>query len=355
MAGNVQEWCWNGNGTGERYLLGGAWNEPKYRFNDPDVQPPFARSETMGFRCVKILPDEETSQRIDDEIVRDRRDFGEEKPVSDEEFAIYRRLFSYEKGPLNETVLLTRQAEGYSYEKIDFDAAYGDDRVTAHFYRPSLAKPPYQTVIYFPPAYVKYEEHFNESVLSSEIAFIVENGRAVLYPIYKGTFERRTSVPTPMPAATTLYRDHVIAWSKDLGRSIDYLAKRPDVKHEKLAYYGYSWGACLGVILPAVENRLKVAVLSGGGLREQKVYPEVSQINFAPRMTIPTLMLNGRYNTFYPVELAVEPMFQLLGTPEGDKELSLSESGQFIPQKDLTSKTVAWLDKYLGPVEWAAE
>ena len=28
-----------------------------------------------------------------------------------------------------------------------------------------------------------------------------------------------------------------------------------------------------------------------------------------------------------------------------------STSGQFIPQKDLTREIVAWLDKYLGPVE----
>jgi hypothetical protein len=222
-------------------------------------------------------------------------------------------------------------------------------------YRPSRAKPPYQTVIYFPPAYVKFQEDFDEAVLSSEIAFLVENGRAVLYPIYKGTFERKTSEPTPMPAATTLYRDYVIALSKDLGRSIDYLTTRPDVEQEKLAYFGYSWGACLGVILPAVEHRLKVVVLSGGGLREAQMFPEVSQINFAPRMMVPTLMLNGRYNTFFPIESNVEPMFQLLGTPQEDKRLFTSESGQFIPQKDLTSETVAWLDKYLGPVEWATE
>ena len=35
-----------------------------------------------------------------------------------------------------------------------------------------------------------------------------------------------------------------------------------DIEHEKLAYYGYSWGAVLGAILPAVEPRLKVAVYS---------------------------------------------------------------------------------------------
>lgn len=163
---------------------------------------------------------------------------------------------------------MTRESEGYAYEKIEFDAAYGNERVTAHFYRPSLAKPPYQTVIYFPPGHTLYDEHFDETVLSWQIAFIVENGRAVLYPIYKGTYERQTPLSTTSPAVTTLYRDHMTAWSKDLGRSIDYLETRPDVDDEKLAYYGYSWGASLGAILPAVENRLKVAVLSGAGLWE---------------------------------------------------------------------------------------
>ena len=42
MAGNVKEWCLNATGA-NRYILGGAWNEPVYMFNDPDAQSPFAR------------------------------------------------------------------------------------------------------------------------------------------------------------------------------------------------------------------------------------------------------------------------------------------------------------------------
>ena len=250
---------------------------------------------------------------------------------------------------------MRKESDGYSYEKIEIDAAYGSERVTVHFYRPSHTTPPYQTVIYFPPANTLYLKRFDETAISSQIAFLVKNGRAVLYPIYRGTFERKTTLSTVSPATTPLYRDHITAWSKDLGRSIDYLDKRPDVDHEKLAYFGYSWGAVLGAILPAVETRLKVAVLSGAGLCEQETYPEFNQINFAPRVTIPTLMLNGRYNTFFPVELAVEPMHRLLGTPEADKRLITFESGAFVPQKDLTRETLAWLDKYLGPVDPKAE
>ena len=72
--------------------------------------------------------------------------------------------FSYDKGAFErEGARQAREPEGYSYEKIEFDAAYGNERVTAHFYRPSHAKPPYQTVIYFPPAHTLYQEHFDET------------------------------------------------------------------------------------------------------------------------------------------------------------------------------------------------
>ena len=36
---------------------------------------------------------------------------------------------------------------------------------------------------------------------------------------------------------TTFYRDHVVAWSKDLGRTIDYLETRKDLRADTLAYF----------------------------------------------------------------------------------------------------------------------
>jgi formylglycine-generating enzyme required for sulfatase activity len=50
MAGNVKEWCWNASGE-NRFMLGGAWDEPVSRFSDPDTQSPFTRLATYGFRC----------------------------------------------------------------------------------------------------------------------------------------------------------------------------------------------------------------------------------------------------------------------------------------------------------------
>ena len=53
---------------------------------------------------------------------------------------------------------------------------------------------------------------------------------------------------------------------KDFKRSIDYLETRQDIDADKIAYYGMSWGAKYGAIIPAVEERLGASVLVAGGL-----------------------------------------------------------------------------------------
>ena len=78
--------------------------------------------------------------------------------------------------------------------------------------------------------------------LSPYADFIPKSGRALMAPIYKSTFERRDELKSDYPEPTALWRDHMIDWSKDLGRSLDYLETRKDIDHGKLAYLGLSWG-----------------------------------------------------------------------------------------------------------------
>ena len=40
-----------------------------------------------------------------------------------------------------------------------------------------------------------------------------------------------------------MWRDHVVMWSKDVGRSVDYLHTRSDIDKNKIGYMGYSWGS----------------------------------------------------------------------------------------------------------------
>lgn len=44
-------------------------------------------------------------------------------------------------------------------------------------------------------------------------------------------------------------------------------------------------------------------------------------------------------------------MFDLLGTPPENKRLRLYETDHFVPQNEYVRETLAWLDRYLGPVK----
>jgi len=118
-----------------------------------------------------------------------------------------------------------------------------------------------------------------------------------------------------------------------------------------------SWGGFLGAIVPAIEERLKASVLLGGGINLHNVagisepLAPANQINYVTRVKIPTLMLNGRYDSMLPPEASSKPMFDLLGTPLENKQLILYETDHIPPRIEFIKETLAWLDKYLGPVK----
>jgi cephalosporin-C deacetylase-like acetyl esterase len=246
------------------------------------------------------------------------------------------------------------ETEDWREEKITFDAAYAGDRVIAYLFLPKKASPPFQAVVHFPGAGAAHMRSSAKSLSMylSDFDFIIKSGRAVLFPIYKGTFERGGG-PKPIywPNTTSSYRDNVIMWSKDLGRSIDYLETRPDIDHDKLAYEGYSWGAAMGALLPAVEKRFKALVLIAPGFYLQERLPEVDQVNFAPRVESPVLMLNGRFDFIWPPSISQEPMFRLLGTPKEHKRRVVYDTGHDIPRTEMIKESLKWLDRYLGPVQ----
>ena len=86
------------------------------------------------------------------------------------------------------------------------------------------------------------------------------------------------------------------------------------------------------------------------GLTMERGRPEVEPINYLPRIKSPVLMLNGKYDFFFPSETAQKPFYQFLGTREPDKRWMLYEGGHDVPRTELIKESLAWLDKYLGPV-----
>jgi len=349
MAGNVKEWIWNEADSGKRYVLGGAWDEPNYMFVDADAQSPFLRASNIGFRCVKYIEPESIPKVALDPMPSPKRDFAREKPASDELFRAYRSLYSYDKTALNPSVEFFEENEDWKTEKVSYTAAYGSEQATTYLFLPKKAKPPFQTVVFFPGSSTLLVRKFAVYPIAA-LDEILKSGRAVLYPVYKGTYERGDGMESAIPDLSSAWRDHVIMWVKDASRAIDYAATRPELDHDKLAYYGYSWGAEMGAIVPAMEPRIKVCILALGGFYFQRPLPEADALNFVSRVKQPVLMLNGRYDFFFPVESSQEPFLRLLGSRKEQKKHLVYDMGHNIPRNELIKETLNWLDQYLGPV-----
>jgi dienelactone hydrolase len=344
MAGNVKEWCWNESGD-RRYILGGGWNEPNYQFAGSDARLPFDRSANNGFRLMKVAGTTQVPPPVFAPIVRLTRDYTKEAPVADDVFRVYERPYDYDRSDLKAAVESTDDSSpSWRVERITYDAAYGNERVIAYLFLPKNTRPPYQTVVYFPHSGGFALSRFEQAEMSY-LGFVVKAGRALLFPMYKGMYERRIAGETPGPNA---FRDQYIQRVKDLRQSIDYLATRPDIDANNVAYFGVSYGANVASVALAVEPRFKTAVVWSGGFPLTPQLPEVDPINFAPHVRVPILMLNGREDFTFPIEESQRPMFRALGTPGADKRHVIYEGGHIFPFARIEKDTLDWLDKYLG-------
>jgi dienelactone hydrolase len=350
LAGNVREWTWNATGRGQsRFILGGGWNDPDYAFPDAFAQPAFDRSATNGFRCIRPIGPDPNLAQLRRSIEVPLRDFHAEKAVPDAVFAQYLRLFDYDKGPLDAAIEEEKEMPFGVRQKITFKAAYGGERMMAYLFLPLAGKPPYQVVVLFPGS-GSIDIRSSASLDLGRVDFLQKSGRAVVFPIYKGTYERGGDLRGDYPSETTSYKDYVIMWGKDLARSIDYVETRKDLDSGRIAYYGLSWGGAMGAILPAVEKRIKANVLYVAGFNFQRALPEADQINYIGRVKQPTLILNGELDFFFPPETAQKPMFELLGTPPEHKKRLVFPGGHSVPRTEQIKESLTWLDRYLGPV-----
>lgn len=359
MAGNAREWVLNANGT-RRYILGGGWNDYPYVFSEFTSEDPLDRAPTNGIRLVKALEPDPNAARFAAPAPRGQRDYSLERPVPDDVFRSFLRMYDYDRTPLNAVVESSDTSHtDWVRETITFDAAYAQERVTAYLFLPKGAAPPFQAVVFFPGANVLAEG--SSSGMNPPLPFIVSGGRALLFPVYRNTFERRSkdidfsSGPAHNMSGELLgpntYRDEVVMIAKDLRRSVDYLHTRSDIDTARLAYVGRSWGARLAAINLAIEPRFKAGVLNSGGLLSAPRRPEVDEVNFLPRVTVPILMMNGRYDDVFPLERMVVPYFQRLGTRAEHKRQLIFPTQHFLPRQEEITATLDWLDRYLGPVK----
>jgi serine/threonine protein kinase/dienelactone hydrolase len=350
MAGNVREWVANQASTETNFILGGAWESQTYLYSDPEALSPFDRSATNGFRCVQNLTP--LPAKVSGLIKTMNRDFLKAKPASDAVFRAYQVLYAYDKTPLQAKVEgVVQDSDDWQEEKITFSTAYQNARMAAYLFLPKKVQPPYQTVVFFPSARVL---DIPTSQTLGDVRFfdyVVQSGRAVLYPVYTGTYERQDKLTLP---GESIYLEQMALRYKDLARSIDYLETRSDIDKDKLAYLGVSMGSAEGVVYASmIQEKLKAVIFLDGGFFLSPPPKGGDQLDFAVRLKKPTLMVNGRYDFTFSLEKAQNPLFELLATPPSDKRHVLLESAHDVTARrpELVAEVLAWLDKYLGPVK----
>lgn len=363
MAGNLREWAADTTESGRRLTLGGSWADPSYVYLLPELVAPFDRSEGNGFRCIRTVSDKPMPEELSRLLTeKPPADFASMEPVSDEVFEVFTRFFERERAALEPRIeSIDESSRHWIKQKVSYAAGYGSERMIAWLYLPRSAKPPYQVMIqmggaatfYRSPSSATENEIFGWSYAES----LIRGGRAVLLPIWKGSYERQDGFH-PFEAGRTSYRDHVLQWTAEVSQSIDYLESREDVDATKVGYQGISFGATWAPLFLSLEPRLRTGTLLLGGLvarhsTAEGFPPEIQPFNYAPRVKAPVLMMNGRHDPIFPYETAQLPLFRLFGTlAESKRHLTYPAGHSTYGWRDhLDRELHDWLDVQFGPVE----
>jgi len=347
MAGNVSEWCLNETSQGF-ITSGGAWGEPSYTFANYGTFPGFYSSNKLGFRCALNSPGATGDQGAA------RIEIKEEIPVytpsSDASFNNWLKYYHYEKTSLDPQIVEVKETAEWRREKITFNGADGE-RAIAYLYLPKNFPRPLQVLHLVPASDVENGLRSLPESMEDWLAPFIKSGRAAFGVVIKDYSERLRPEGYTEPEPTTVeYREKIVNWITDLRRGLDYLETRNDVDASRIAFFGPSSGARIGLILAAVENRYASVLLLGAGLRKSYVpwIAEANPINFAPHVRATKLMIHGRYDEVLPLKTKAEPLYKLLPEP---KRLVLYDGGHAPPFEFLVTTMNGWLDETLGPVK----
>jgi eukaryotic-like serine/threonine-protein kinase len=353
MGGNVREWVWNETTDSRRWILGGAWNDPDWMLIQRNSSSPFDRAPVNGFRCATYVPPAVASRVVApvDFVLRDARTA---RAVSNEVYDVFTRQLSYAKSALNDRLESTdTRNQDWIKEKISFDAGYDSGRVPAYLFLPRNATPPYQLVVMFTGLTAFAGRASSENLQPGFLDFVVKSGRALLWPVFKGSYERwDTFLNLQGEASQRQWRARMFEWRQEMGRALDVMAARRDIDIQRVGYVGVSFGSSMPLPILAVEDRFKVAVLLAAGISYRRVPPEADSINYVSHITMPVLMVGGRRDFVFPLEESQKPLFDRLGTPAADKKHVIFEAGHAadFPRSQGIREVLGWLDRYLGPV-----
>jgi eukaryotic-like serine/threonine-protein kinase len=353
MSGNVREWVWN-FASRNALALGGAWSDYASENHGTYTVPPMSRLPTHGVRLMRRLPGSEIpGDWLEPIHLSYERTTPLREPASDEAFEIIRSQFTRTRTkPVDVTVANVQQTPLWIAERVVLRFT-AEERATLYIVRPKVHTAALQPIIYAPPQNCCTIKRDNDNILEQlRVAeFVANSGRALVLPVWSGSYERWQPEPLEPDALRDRQREYALAWNRDLGITIDYLQSRADIDASRAGFLGFSNGAVYNVGMLAVEPRIKAAVLLSGGIsaRAENIHPMLDLANYAPRIKVPVLMINGRFDHILPYERSQRRLFELLGTPADRKSHIVYEGGHFAyPPNSVARDTSNWFDRYLG-------
>ena len=345
MAGNAKEWLSNRSEAG-RAVTGGSWADPVYVFSEVGSIDPSSSSAVIGFRCARADGAEEPNE-THQRPLRLAVATPKYQPVDDATFQLLRAHYDYDPRPLNAVVERRIETPAWTLERITYDGPR-DDRVIAYLFLPRNGKPPFQTMVYVPSSAAFFASGL-PLLAENELGPLIRGGRALFTVVMKGMIEREYPPGYEQPRPNSVaFRDAMVQNATELRLGLDYLATRDEIDMSALAYVGASWGAGSRLLFAAVDDRFRATVLIGAGIDERvhPTLPEASNINFAPRIRGPKLVLNGREDEEHPWHTRAQPLWDLLSEP---KELKLFEGVGHWPPAELRIPAIRdFLDRHLS-------
>ena len=317
LAGNVREWCSNRANDSDALHPGRRLGRARLsvqrssmRARRSSARPNF---EFRGVKCSTTTTVATTGELVAFEA----RDFryetaGRRRCVR----GVSHALRSYDKGDLAARIEASDDSSRTgAFEKVSFAAAYGARAsASAHRLPAGTATPPYQAVVYFPDSGT-LSQRSSAQINARPFDWVIEERSSPDLPdLQEHVRARRRGLTSDYPTMTNTYREHVIAWAKDVRRTVDYLESRPDIDREPDRVHGPELGRGDGADLRWPSSRASrrrssssAGSTSSGRSRRSKA------INFAPRAKMPVLMLNGRFDFYLPEDGTQIPMFRLFG------------------------------------------
>jgi len=336
MAGNVREWVSNKfKDENNRGILGGSFADDPYVPFDWYSQNAWDRSTYNGFRLVKKI---EADNSGDIFYKRENlRNFYENFQTTEKEWSLIKSLYLYDKENIQIKNNGIKKVKDEDYFCESSDIIYGSTTLPIHHLKANPEIKSKKAIIYFPGSHSLFSDNL---VYPSYFEELLNSGIDIIFPEYLSTYSRKDGMITDVGNRSMNYRDHSISWVKEVRYAVDYAIENGYEPH----YLGISWGGQLGVNILAIEDRFKTGILLIGGISLDDVREEIQPEKYAARIKIPTLLLNGRYDYFFPYQSSQLPLYNLLRLDENNKRHVVVDAAHYVPQHIIIEETLNWIN-----------